>query len=129
MQHASMGPRSFDRGKGVPLPKYAATTARFNGAAIFRSRKGRISPTACRKARSFNGAAISFDRGKLAQMFNMLRSSTPLQWGRDLSIAERLARQERPRDKLDASMGPRSFDRGKSAPAVPAGCRTRRFNG
>ena len=37
--HASMGPRSFDRGKHCLLAWSSAKMSCFNGAAIFRSRK------------------------------------------------------------------------------------------
>ena len=57
----------------------------------------------------------SFDRGKV-QFDAALVVPVLLQWGRDLSIAERPPDAWTLQLKSDASMGPRSFDRGKFAP-------------
>ena len=42
----------------------------------------------------------------------------PLQWGRDLSIAESTSEDFAAKADLLASMGPRSFDRGKASVGV-----------
>ena len=62
----------------------------FNGAATFRSRK----------VHGINGAQIRHDQ---------------LQWGRDLSVAEGLDFRQRTERRLNASMGPRPFGRGRCA--------------
>ena len=139
---ASMGPRSFDRGKCIfsllftrPLslqwgrdlsiaerPCASSTCAhcliRFNGAAIFRSRKaGGVAGRDGGELLASMGPR-SFDRGKPDMGLAFRSLSTVLQWGRDLSIAES-ARSWRDRlDQITASMGPRSFDRGKQIGAV-----------
>ena len=90
---ASMGPRSFERGNpgrtGVSVP-LSARLSRFNGAALIRARKFR------ELSGRFRGPDCS------------------LQWGRAHSSAEiglELAEQS-PQAVHDASMGPRSFERG-----------------
>ena len=200
---ASMGPRSIDRGKETDYARAARLSARFNGAAIVRSRKGPRtavsprepsalqwgrdrsiaesgvrSPVCVAQSLSFNGAADrsiaerliavrrgnrhrvpasmgprSIDRGKLA-IPSEARAATPLQWGRDRSIAERRAmgrkaQAERLRFNgaaIDrsrkvaataatdyganrASMGPRSIDRGKRIGRVPSRLTGACFNG
>ena len=83
-----MGPRSFDRGKRSSSSRDSTTGWRFNGAAIFRSRKGQ-------------------------ELENYLEKARWLQWGRDLSIAESRVEGYDDPSLARASMGPRSFDRGK----------------
>ena len=197
-----MGPRSFDRGKGWTRSNDTRRPASFNGAAIFRSRKGFVTtnkkgdvillqwgrdlsiaersttPAAPpRSSQSFNGAAIFRSRkggcgclgtsGRTtcfngAAIFrsrkvyictqnrtanNMLQwgrdlsiaesrnlepprsSQSALQWGRDLSIAERLPVSSTTSTSVTASMGPRSFDRGKDGCVTPLIGAGKRFNG
>ena len=106
-----MGPRSFDRGKDIEALGEEPPDGRFNGAAIFRSRKDQYVDGSHAPEQGFNGAAIF--RSRKASHFGVSRCASPrLQWGRDLSIAERLLRSFMS-THLIASMGPRSFDRGK----------------
>ncbi len=84
---ASMGPRSFDRGNCQFTANTAADGSGFNGAAIFRPRK-RVRFHASRpRFLGFNGAAI----------FRPRKPHPP-------QMTQKPQRQ--------ASMGPRSFDRG-----------------
>ena len=86
---ASMGPRSFDRGKVMRVVWNVSDHCGFNGAAIFRSRKGNaLRPTVAAAARASMGPR-SFDRGKERVGSASRRAPSALQWGRDLSIAER----------------------------------------
>ena len=85
---ASMGPRSFDRGKTGCRSFYRATASSFNGAAIFRSRKAGNLPET-------NGLSrwLQWGRDLSIAERRATRRWTPslvalLQWGRDLSIAE-----------------------------------------
>ena len=135
---ASMGPRPFSRGKsGDPRP--AGDPARFNGAATFQPRKARQCVWQARSVRAcFNGAATfqsrkagrrlrhtlpapasmgprPFSRGKDAIGRAIAAASLTLQWGRDLSAAERPCRPSGPAAHTVASMGPRPFSRGKVA--------------
>ena len=94
MLGASMGPRSFDRGKGPQTdPGHGPGVASMG--------------------------PRSFDRGKLALSFSRKNRRFLLQWGRDLSIAESGNDRVRAGNDLAASMGPRSFDRGKGRRSRP----------
>ena len=135
-----MGPRSFDRGKLVYRGVRDARLYRFNGAAIFRSRKVRERLAAMHEGLTLQwGRDLSIAESRCATQA-AIRAGYSLQWGRDLSIAERwplttpFARPSSSfngaaifRSRKDAagslpspqkpcaSMGPRSFDRGKRA--------------
>ena len=103
---ASMGPRPFGRGRGILPRRLFAGMCGFNGAATFRSRK------VC------NGRRNSQIRGK------------PLQWGRDLSVAEGAGLCQRLGDGAGhASMGPRPFGRGRPLSGGKYNGHTGRFNG
>ena len=87
-REASMGPRPFGRGRGtIRRPGGGRSGGGFNGAATFRSRK-----------------ASYTTRG---------RSTSPLQWGRDLSVAEGRGGGPPIPPCRKASMGPRPFGRGR----------------
>ena len=86
-RHASMGPRSLDRG--------ILKTKTMGAQAIM----------------SFNGAAISRSRNRV-RLLRSIRATWALQWGRDLSIAESRRTGETKAEMKWASMGPRSLDRG-----------------
>ena len=85
-RYASMGPRPFGRGR-TRLAAGKPSARRFNGAATFRSRKGAGGGAARRSSGRFNGAATFRSRkgygGNVAW-----QGGAPLQWGRDLSVAE-----------------------------------------
>ena len=94
-------------------PAHAAPPCSFNGAAIFRSRKVDDAESSRAVWLSFNGAAIFRSRKGLTHV-TQKRCNLMLQWGRDLSIAERDYLELRKKKVQKASMGPRSFDRGKN---------------
>ena len=85
--YASMGPRSFDRGKRASRSYCRAIASSFNGAAIFRSRKAPLQSGPRQPRARFNGAAI-FRSRKGHNYGDLLPNVYGLQWGRDLSIAE-----------------------------------------
>ncbi len=84
---ASMGPRRFRRGSSTTCARRVSFLRCFNGAATFPSRKS------CSSARM--GTAMQ-----------------PLQWGRDVSVAEVPHDPSVTLDRPEASMGPRRFRRG-----------------
>ena len=84
---ASMGPRPFGRGRLAPSLTEWKSQKSFNGAATFRSRKEPGLATTGMLPGCFNGAATFRSRkgnGLPARKARHL----PLQWGRDLSVAE-----------------------------------------
>ena len=90
--------------------------ARFNGAAIFRSRKSSIE--------LYNGIVdITLQWGRDLSTAEIrgwglvTRREEELQWGRDLSSAEIVSLGVRARCPAVASMGPRSFERGNVEPS------------
>ena len=85
---ASMGPRSFNRGRLRVSPKTAREMAGFNGASVFQPRKG------------------GPDRAPRTP-------SWVLQWGLGLSTEEGTAPYAPTGISKTASMGPRSFNRGR----------------
>ncbi len=100
---ASMGPHSFERGNvecGRNLRRYMS---RFNGASLFRARKPGTKAT----------------RGNPAT----------LQWGLTLSSEETRGKCQALGDKLRASMGPHSFERGNLACSECAEQQPPSFNG
>ena len=112
-REASMGPRSFDRGKAnrpnrVRMPSNASM-----GPRSFDRGKDVLRGQLGVAVWGFNGAAIFRSRKVQALALPPLIHLT-LQWGRDLSIAESQSSATLRRPELGhASMGPRSFDRGK----------------
>ena len=165
-----MGPRSFDRGKvSRRALRSSGQHSCFNGAAIFRSRKGTRTRTVTAVESGISrlqwGRDLSIAESRVERIGQTLplqwgrdlsiakdpmgarRRTGSLQWGRDLSIAERLAAKG-PLNRLrrlrfngaaifrsrkassilaavihrhagPASMGPRSFDRGKIGHRAP----------
>src|SRR5581483_11729112 len=83
-----MGPRSIDRGNGWVYLDPERLTARFNGAAIDRSRKSVVSSGSCLRG----GGPLQWGRDRsIAEILATRRARAPrrpLQWGRDRSIAE-----------------------------------------
>ena len=133
---ASMGPRPFGRGElSIRLcPKCsamlqwgrdlsAAESSRwygyavqsdngFNGAATFRPRRANPPGTRTGCSRRFNGAA-TFRPRRAAMRYPLPLATVALQWGRDLSAAERSEVHTWPLQHTYASMGPRPFGRGE----------------
>ena len=143
-QTASMGPRSFNRGNHTPTPGIGCKAVCFNGAAVFQPRKSRSSPrfglcweVASMGPRSFNrgngppsslmdcericfnGAAV-FQPRKYAMYGPAFIGETRLQWGRGLSTAEMIVSSGNKVRPWNASMGPRSFNRGNLPGGVAA---------
>ena len=109
--HASMGPRSFERGNHRILQMKPSGLTRFNGAALIRARKSDEGYFASLIVTRFNGAALIRAR-KCGEVAGTLRADSALQWGRAHSSAE-IAPACRLGCRLPrASMGPRSFERG-----------------
>ncbi len=106
---ASMEPRSFDRGNHWDCPDVLRVDMSFNGAAIFRSRKHPSSAllVLCHVER-FNGAAI-FRSRKLSFGVIGSHSTQPLQWSRDLSIAETCGAGQRCRPRSPCFNGAAIF--------------------
>jgi len=100
---ASMGPRSHDRGI-MPGRRNCAPRCRFNGAAVARPRN---------RARVEVGDAPVYE----------------LQWGRGRMTAESGDQRDRAGELSDASMGPRSHDRGICAGRGSAAASSAGFNG
>src|SRR5579875_478154 len=133
--HASMGPRSNDRGNPAPVPEPVPAPEGFNGAAIKWSRKCATPKVVTIQQHSASMGPRSNDRGnppvgalplerprlqwgRDQMIAEMQRGNglTPvlleLQWGRDQMIAEIREGQAARTFRLQASMGPRSNDRG-----------------
>ena len=134
---ASMGPRPFGRGQPnliintmsplaslqwgrdlsaadscTDMCRIAERSACFNGAATFRPRTARNCLGSCRARRSFNGAATF--RPRTGRDFGpQLAAERRLQWGRDLSAADRRPTPALRMRTHSASMGPRPFGRGQ----------------
>ena len=130
-----MGPRSFNRGnrhaprevnpdgrgfngaavfqprKCCQRPAALPQDARFNGAAVFQPRKSTDAMIRANRRCRFNGAAV-FQPRKCSSTASRGRATSELQWGRGLSTAEILLRDEQATVARSASMGPRFFNRG-----------------
>ena len=169
-----MGPRSLDRGKSSVCTSFSPSTtlqwgrdlwiaesgrrlwetlppARFNGAAIFGSRKGYSHLNYRASRRSFNGAAIFGSRKELEPghiNFKVFASMGPrsLDRGKPPTRSPRSAPPPRfngaaifgsrkgvyrmgPEAICRASMGPRSLDRGKTSPQMYPNLDAKCFNG
>ena len=110
---ASMGPQSFDCGKGPHIQGAAPPTRGFNGAAVFRLRKGPSRHEQFElRLHGFNGAAV-FRLRKAGGKTLHSTTHAKLQWGRSLSTAERRTLLYMHHKGRSASMGPQSFDCGK----------------
>ena len=83
---ASMGPQPFGCGRRLLTRLRPQGRDRFNGAATFRLRKGPRRGSTRRRRPSFNGAATFRLRKAAGQAAHEL--ILPLQWGRNLSVAE-----------------------------------------
>ena len=128
------GAAVFQPRKPQGLLHFASRANRFNGAAVFQPRKQLCSSIAWAATGGFNGAAVFQPRkpvidGVIAILYHAL------QWGRGLSTAEtRQNRSPNRRNQAQASMGPRSFNRGNDAvrigapPYIPASMGPRSFN-
>ncbi len=142
---ASMGPRPFSRGKARRMAASLHRQRRFNGAATFQSRKGWPTMPAIADCRHASMGPRPFSRGKVGTARRLDDLQSRLQWGRDLSVAERSRPRADARDRavgfngaatfqsrkdvelvaivparVRASMGPRPFSRGKRR-HMPAG--------
>ena len=83
---ASMGPRPFGRGRSSSILRSFALFVCFNGAATFRSRKGLGQGWVLDRGIASMGPR-PFGRGRyIYHAFDKIED--PLQWGRDLSVAE-----------------------------------------
>ena len=115
----SMGTRSRDRGNGDGLDAIEALLDGFNGAAVARPRKW----SACDGVESvtirFNGAAVARPR-KCEREYRIDNSVARLQWGRGRATAEISSLATGVAELCQASMGPRSRDRGNLAPVGPS---------
>ncbi len=126
----SMGPRSLDRGNStIGEFRWWIIEQSFNGAAISRSRKYMPNVPTRHQQSHFNGAAISRSRKYRTRRFKGM-GYVPLQWGRDLSIAE-ICQHAVPATPGvgTTSMGPRSLDRGNMHPPKRFVKRVTYFNG
>ena len=150
---ASMEPRSFDRGGCSETGAVGRVTSCFNGAAVFRPRRGRAGSSRCRRSSRFNGAAVFRPRrastwpstGSRGSGFNGAAVFRPRRGGTLGLPARRAPASMEPRSfdrggvpagacghpglRAAASMEPRSFDRGGERSASSAGRAWTRFNG
>ena len=112
------GPLQWGRGLStaeiwaIPRPS-SATPRGFNGAAVFQPRKCCGYPSTVIS----NTQGLQWGRGlSTAEMRRLVpaqpTASCALQWGRGLSTAEMRRRWDRQAASEEASMGPRSFNRG-----------------
>ena len=127
---ASMGPRSIDRGKCLSAAVNAGALSGFNGAAVDRPRKGDapwLERGRCLDR--FNGAAVDRPRKVRSDPCQHSSLDPSLQWGRGRSTAESWRGGTCQLEAWQASMGPRSIDRGKQTLAVDADRDSGRFNG
>ena len=118
LRRASMGPRPFGRGRAAnPTSNFPVQS--FNGAATFRSRK--VPPDVAPRPhpRGFNGAA-TFRSRKGRDRRRAALAWAPLQWGRDLSVAEGCRQTLGGDRQRPASMGPRPFGRGRGPTELSA---------
>ncbi len=124
---ASTGPRSFERGEARDRCSADKGRPCFNGAALFRARRGLGGSRRCPRPAGFNGAALfRARRGGRSGLLDgrWLASTGP----RSFERGEAGGEQGRVADQV-ASTGPRSFERGEDATAgdvvrIPIG-----FNG
>src|SRR5258707_265772 len=148
-----MGPRSWDRGEmsAIPPARPAGSALQwgrglgtaesadrrlrhdrqlpgFNGAAVLGPRREPHPETPVAHPRRFNGAAVLGPRRVSLRMW----AGAPyrrLQWGRGLGTAESELRRDVAAHDIDASMGPRSWDRGETGCSTAAASRCWCFNG
>src|SRR5438128_31633 len=102
-ESASMGPRSYDRGNTDYPPKDYSP-----------------SPASMGPLRDDPGNLLSLPA---------TTPSLPLQWGRDLTIAEMGGNGQGQSPQRPASMGPRSYDRGNRTRGGELYKQSKRFNG
>ena len=108
---ASMGPRSYERGiklvRETRLPRLRC----FNGAAFLRTRNPDDERFAafCRKLLQWGRVLTNAESQEVTYFLN---DAAPLQWGRVLTNAESLVPMRVSVGWSDASMGPRSYERG-----------------
>ncbi len=110
--YASMGPRRFRRGCCSPRRGACVSSGCFNGAATFPSRMcTRHCPSRLWLLLASMGPR-RFRRGCCHDGVPQLDGSAPLQWGRDVSVADVRSGHRRHSRIGGASMGPRRFRRG-----------------
>ena len=125
---ASMGPRSFNRGRRGPDALCGVSHGASMGPRSFN--RGRTSGGA-----DWNGQTLasmgprSFNRGRPDTAQRHPSPATPLQWGLGLSTEEGPSNAHLPAFSAHASMGPRSFNRGRATQCVGLGVRMDGFNG
>ena len=114
---ASMEPRSFDRGGQGGQGRSPPAPPGFNGAAVFRPRREYelIDPSTPEYKLQWS-RGLSTAEGKNA--VQGLNAQPLLQWSRGLSTAEGDPGGPTPSRPEEASMEPRSFDRGGRLPGV-----------
>src|SRR5581483_6879657 len=112
--HASMGPRSCERGNSVGSPAKPNPGDGFNGAALVRARKFGFARADCQLWQASMGPR-SCERGNAVIMGRVHILTISLQWGRARASAE-IARHENALGLMPqrASMGPRSCERGNA---------------
>ena len=85
---ASMGPRSFNRGRRFPHSPSARPETRFNGASVFQPRKAPApAPSPAPSKQGFNGASV-FQPRKVDTLITRKTHNERLQWGLGLSTEE-----------------------------------------
>ena len=108
---ASMGPRFFNRGNANEWNAGDIGAAGFNGAAVFQPRKRHGRTRVRRRHQGFNGAAVFQPRKRQLTVTGWGNISV-LQWGRGFSTAETTFVKMGDALRIEASMGPRFFNRG-----------------
>ena len=114
LRPASMGPRSHERGNKTLRLVSVLTLLCFNGAAFSRTRKQCFRRRNDAPPRHASMGPRSHERGNGSGSKRHPRSACRLQWGRVLTNAETERLEAPPQVGVPASMGPRSHERGNS---------------
>ena len=110
--HASMGPRTYIRGKRIQDREKDRKLLCFNGAADLHPRKATPAPvySSPKSSLQWGRGLTSAESGRMGDGVSTL---SQLQWGRGLTSAESTFGTKNAGQHLEASMGPRTYIRGK----------------
>ncbi len=116
--HASMGPRSSDRGYGFHTIEEKEMQLSFNGSTVLRPWLWPL-PCADSPGHRASMGPRSSDRGYDVEPATVNFANNPLQWVHGpQTVVMSMAAADTPRHPVWASMGPRSSDRGYVRPSA-----------